>query len=271
MAGDEQSKSDEKAAKKARKDALKKEADTLGISYEELKKQKKERKKKREADQLQDGEHESELKRMRTWSKDYDEDPSVKKRRTRSMDKAEEEKEQESISPEAWRREHGIKVQGHGAHQSAVDFADPFLKFTDTPYCPAIIKAFQQAGFDAPTHIQSQAWPIAIKGQDMICIAKTGSGKTLGFLLPALHQHLGNRQSIKRGQVTSPVLLVLAPTRELAVQIMEEAQKFGRVLGIRSVCCYGGAPKYPQIAALSRGVECVIATPGRLNDLLEMK
>lgn len=155
MAG-EQSNSDEKAAKKARKAALKKEADTLGISYEELKKQKKERKKKREADQLQDGEHQTELKRMRTWSKDYDEDPSVKKRRTRSMDKAEEEQEQESISPEAWRREHGIKVQGHGAHQSAVDFADPFLKFTDTPYCPAIIKAFQQAGFDAPTHIQSQ-------------------------------------------------------------------------------------------------------------------
>ena len=105
----------------------------------------------------------------------------------------------------------------------------------------------------------------------MICIAKTGSGKTLGFLLPALHQHLSTRQSIKRGQATSPVLLVLAPTRELAVQIMEESQKFGRALGIRSVCCYGGAPKWPQIAALSRGVECIIATPGRLNDLLEMK
>jgi hypothetical protein len=168
MAGDEQSKSDEKAAKKARKDALKKEADALGISYEELKKLKKERKKKREADQLQDGEHESELKRMRTWSKDYDEDPSVKKRRTRSMDKAEEEKEQESISPEAWRREHGIKVQGHGAHQSAVDFADPFLKFTDTPYCPAIIKAFQQAGFDAPTHIQSQVRLVSLYMHSMV-------------------------------------------------------------------------------------------------------
>ena len=154
MAG---STNDEKAAKKARKAALKKEADTLGISYDALKKQKKERKKKREADQLQNGEHQTELKRMRTWSKDYDEDdPSVKKRRTRSMDKAQEDKEQASISPEAWRREHGIKVQGHGAHEQAVDFADPFLKFTDTPYCPAIIKSFQQAGFDAPTHIQSQ-------------------------------------------------------------------------------------------------------------------
>jgi ATP-dependent RNA helicase DDX5/DBP2 len=66
-------------------------------------------------------------------------------------------------------------------------------------------------------------------------------------------------------------MLVLAPTRELAVQIQEETQKFGRPIGIRSVCCYGGAPKYPQISALERGVECVIATPGRLNDLIEMK
>jgi ATP-dependent RNA helicase DDX5/DBP2 len=69
----------------------------------------------------------------------------------------------------------------------------------------------------------------------------------------------------------NPLLLVLAPTRELSVQILEEAMRFGRPLGIRSVCCYGGAPKFPQIAALDRGVECIIATPGRLNDLLEMK
>lgn len=68
-----------------------------------------------------------------------------------------------------------------------------------------------------------------------------------------------------------PVLLVLAPTRELSVQIMEEAQKFGRPLGIRTVCCYGGASKGPQIGALERGVECIIATPGRLNDLIEMR
>lgn len=66
-------------------------------------------------------------------------------------------------------------------------------------------------------------------------------------------------------------MLVLAPTRELACQILEETQKFGRPVGIRSVCCYGGAPKYPQIAALERGVECVIATPGRINDLIETK
>lgn len=119
--------------------------------------------------------------------------------------------------------------------------------------------------------VQIQAWPIAIKGQDMICIAKTGSGKTCGFLLPSLHQHLGTRGPARGPRPAGPVLLVLAPTRELACQIMEESQKFGRALGVRSVCCYGGSSKYPQIAALQRGVECIIATPGRLNDLLEMK
>ena len=66
-------------------------------------------------------------------------------------------------------------------------------------------------------------------------------------------------------------MLVLAPTRELAIQILEETQKFGRPIGIRSVCCYGGSPKYPQIQALQRGVEVIVCTPGRINDLIEMK
>ena len=89
-----------------------------------------------------------------------------------------------------------------------------------------------------------------------------------GFLLPAFHQFL-QKGPPSRG-FNKPKMLVLAPTRELSVQIMEEAAKFGRPLAIRSLCCYGGSPKYPQIAALSRGVECCIATPGRLNDLIEM-
>ena len=96
----------------------------------------------------------------------------------------------------------------------------------------------------------------------------TTTGKTCGFLLPAFHQHL--EQNERRQGYTDPVMLVLAPTRELSVQIMEEAQRFGRMLGIRTVCCYGGSSKYAQISALSRGVEIVIATPGRLNDLLSM-
>lgn len=103
----------------------------------------------------------------------------------------------------------------------------------------------------------------------MICVAKTGSGKTCGFLLPSIHQHLQSQQS-KPSRSRNPVLLVLAPTRELACQIMDETRKFGRSMGISSVCCYGGSSKWPQIAQLERGVDCVIATPGRINDLLEM-
>jgi len=84
-----------------------------------------------------------------------------------------------------------------------------------------------------------------------------------------MHQHLKGGKP-KPG-FRKPVLLVLAPTRELAVQIMDETRKFGSRLGISSVCCYGGSSKYPQIAQLERGVDCVIATPGRMNDLIEMR
>lgn len=124
------------------------------------------------------------------------------------------------------------------------------------------------------TNIQS--WPIAVKGSDMICIAKTGSGKTCGFLLPSLHQFIqagGRPKNQRPGNMAEngPVLLVLAPTRELACQIMDESQKFGRSCGARTICCFGGSNKFPQIAAFERGIEVVIATPGRLNDLLEMK
>jgi ATP-dependent RNA helicase DDX5/DBP2 len=91
-------------------------------------------------------------------------------------------------------------------------------------------------------------------------------------LLPAFHQFLESKPATARSTVGSPPqLLVLAPTRELSTQILDEAVKFGRRLGIRCVCCYGGAPKYPQIAAVAKGVDCIIATPGRLNDLITMK
>lgn len=110
----------------------------------------------------------------------------------------------------------------------------------------------------------------------MICIAKTGSGKTCGFLLPSLHQFIqagGRPKNQRPGNMAEngPVLLVLAPTRELACQIMDESQRFGRSCGARTICCFGGSNKFPQIAAFERGIEVVIATPGRLNDLLEMK
>lgn len=255
---------------------MKKEAEELGISYEELKKRQK--KKRREAEALDTQEHKTEVKRLRAYSKDMDSDAAAlldqKKRRTRSMDKAEEAeasvKEAKALSPQGWRDEMEIKLEGHGANRGLQEFKDPYIEFSDSPFSPRILQSFKSAGFTQPSSIQAQAWPLAIEGKDLISIAKTGSGKTCGFLLPVFHHHETTAAQRGPGR-TKPMLLVLAPTRELSVQIQEEAQKFGRPLGIRSVCCFGGASKYPQIAALERGVECVIATPGRLNDLIEQR
>jgi len=138
--------------------------------------------------------------------------------------------------------------------------------FESTPYAAPIRKALDAAGFASPTPTQAQAWPIALAGRDVITVAKTGSGKTCGFLLPAFHL-LQNKKGVLRGP---PAILVLAPTRELACQIEEEAVKFGRSANMRSTCAYGGAPKGLQIRKIQSGLEVLIATPGRLNDLIEM-
>jgi len=121
-------------------------------------------------------------------------------------------------------------------------------------------------GFDRPTPIQSQGWPMALKGRNMVGISATGSGKTLAFLLPAMI-HINAQQYLKPGD--GPIVLVLAPTRELAVQIKEECDKFGSSSQIKNTVVYGGVPKSRQVRALREGVEIVIATPGRLIDHLE--
>ena len=109
---------------------------------------------------------------------------------------------------------------------------------------------------------------MALSGHDMIGLAETGSGKTLAYLLPGL-VHIQAQPPLQRGD--GPVMLALAPTRELAVQIQEEARKFGHLTGCRSTVVYGGAARGPQMGELRRGVEIVIATPGRLLDFLEAR
>lgn len=106
---------------------------------------------------------------------------------------------------------------------------------------------------------------MAMSGRDMIGIAQTGSGKTLAYLLPAI-VHINAQPPVRRGD--GPVALILAPTRELALQIQTEADKFTHAAQLRSTCVYGGAAKGPQCRALANGVEICIATPGRLLDLL---
>jgi len=126
-----------------------------------------------------------------------------------------------------------------------------------------LVQPMLKAGFKTPTAIQSHAWPIISSGRDCIGIAKTGSGKTLGFLLPSFAKILSERMS------GSPIMLVMAPTRELAVQIDTDAKKFAGSAGLHTALAYGGAPKGPQIGDLRRRPHLLTGTPGRLNDFLE--
>ncbi|CAN0117010.1 unnamed protein product, partial [Phaeothamnion confervicola] len=144
------------------------------------------------------------------------------------------------------------------------------MTWDDTPFEGPLRKALLSAGFPSPTPTQAQSWPIALNRRDLISVARTGSGKTCGFLLPAFHMLSASADALPPRMGAPPKVLVLAPTRELAMQIETEARKFGRASAIRSTCVYGGAPKYPQIKALEGGVEVLIATPGRLNDLVNM-
>lgn len=185
----------------------------------------------RHHDELEDSEHRRETKRLRAYSDAEAEEAA--RRRTRSMDKAEAEHLDDDLNPEDWRKLHSISIQGHGNERATKDFPAPFLHFSQAPFEQKLQFALTRAGFSKPTPIQSQCWPIALQGKDLISIAKTGSGKTCGFLLPAFHSHLKNGGRVQ-GYV-KPMMLVLAPTRELSVQIMEEAQKFGRAIGIRSI------------------------------------
>ena len=186
------------------------------------------------------------------------------RRRTRSMSDA-EDMTLGAMSPEEFRKQNQITVT---VNSNDYKCPPPMSTFASTPFNAPIRRSLDAAGFTHPTPTQAQAWPIALDGRDVITVAKTGSGKTCGFLLPAFHRLATTLASRRRGP---PAILVLAPTRELACQIEQEAVKFGRSSNMRSTCCYGGSPKGLQIRKLQQGVEVLIATPGRLNDLLEMK
>lgn len=142
----------------------------------------------------------------------------------------------------------------------------PCRTFEEASFPDYVIEEVSRAGFKEPTPIQVQGWPIALSGRDMVGIAETGSGKTLAFLLPAI-VHINAQPYLTKGD--GPIVLVMAPTRELACQIQEEANRFGKSSKIKNTCCYGGVPKRGQQQDLRDGVEIVIATPGRLIDFLE--
>ncbi|KAH3674562.1 hypothetical protein WICPIJ_009520 [Wickerhamomyces pijperi] len=142
----------------------------------------------------------------------------------------------------------------------------PIETFDEAGFPDYVLQEVKAQGFPSPTSIQCQGWPMALSGRDMIGIASTGSGKTLSYCLPGI-VHINAQPPLERGD--GPIVLVLAPTRELAVQIQTECSKFGASSRIRNTCVYGGVPKYQQTRDLARGSEICIATPGRLIDMLE--
>ncbi|OCT63174.1 hypothetical protein XELAEV_18044272mg [Xenopus laevis] len=158
-----------------------------------------------------------------------------------------------------YRRSKEITVRG-------INCPKPILNFNEASFPANVMEAIKRQNFTEPTPIQGQGWPVALSGLDMVGVAMTGSGKTLSYLLPGI-VHINHQPFLQRGD--GPILLVLAPTRELAQQVQQVAAEYGRACRLRSTCIYGGAPKGPQIRDLERGVEICIATPGRLIDFLE--
>ena len=161
-----------------------------------------------------------------------------------------------------WRSRHCVKVEGGGS------VPRPARSFLEASFPENITAELESSGFDRPTAIQSQSWPIVLKGHDVIGLAATGSGKTLCFALPAL-VHISAQPPLLPGD--GPIALVLAPTRELALQIKGECDRFGGSSGVTNTAIYGGVPKGPQQRDLQQGVEIVIATPGRLIDFMDVR
>ncbi|XP_016934775.2 ATP-dependent RNA helicase DDX42 [Drosophila suzukii] len=159
------------------------------------------------------------------------------------------------------RRTLGVKVTGPSPPK-------PVTSFGHFGFDEQLIKAVRKAEYTQPTPIQAQAVPTALSGRDIIGIAKTGSGKTAAFIWPML-MHLMDQRQLKPGD--GPIGLILAPTRELSLQIYNEAKKFGKVYNLNVVCCYGGGSKWEQSKALEQGAEIIVATPGRMIDMVKMK
>ncbi|XP_012540586.1 ATP-dependent RNA helicase DDX42 [Monomorium pharaonis] len=155
----------------------------------------------------------------------------------------------------------GIKVSGPSP-------PNPVTSFGHFGFDDPLIKSIRKNEYTQPTPIQAQAVPAALSGRDIIGIAKTGSGKTAAFIWPML-VHIMDQRELKAGD--GPIGLILAPTRELSQQIYHEAKKFGKVYNIQVCCCYGGGSKWEQSKALESGAEIVVATPGRMIDLVKMK
>ena len=145
------------------------------------------------------------------------------------------------------------------------------MRFDELGLAPELLRAISEQGYTDPTPIQAQAIPIVLAGNDLMGGAQTGTGKTAAFTLPLL-QRILPFASPSPSPARHPVrVLMLAPTRELAIQVYESVKTYSKYIPIRSLCTYGGVDIKPQIAEIRLGVEVLVATPGRLLDLVEQK
>ena len=137
------------------------------------------------------------------------------------------------------------------------------MNFDQLNLAPAILRAVQEQGYTAPTPIQAQAIPLVLEGHDLLAGVQTGTGKTAGFTLPMLHK-LSTTPARRPGAIRA---LVLTPTRELAAQVEESVRTYGQYLDLKSTVIFGGVGMNPQVDRIRRGVDILVATPGRLLDL----
>ena len=140
--------------------------------------------------------------------------------------------------------------------------------FEELSLHPALLRALRDEGYAVPTPIQARAIPVLLQGGDLLGIAQTGTGKTAAFALPILHRLSA---APRRAAARSARVLVMAPTRELAIQIEERFSAYGKHLGLTSTVLFGGVGQNPQVSAMRPGVDILVATPGRLLDLMNQR
>ena len=141
------------------------------------------------------------------------------------------------------------------------------MNFEELNLAPAILKAVVEQGYETPTPIQAQAIPAVLAGHDLLAGAQTGTGKTAAFTLPMLHKLTMSRSTENKFGVYGVRALVLTPTRELAAQVEESIRTYGKYLQLTSTVIFGGVGMNPQVARIKKGVDILVATPGRLLDL----
>ncbi|WP_445766273.1 DEAD/DEAH box helicase [Rheinheimera sp.] len=143
------------------------------------------------------------------------------------------------------------------------------MQFTDLNLLPELLKAIDEKGYSTPSPIQLQAIPAVLGGRDLMAAAQTGTGKTAGFTLPLLQLLAQGQLQGRKVQSNHVRALILTPTRELAAQVAESVAVYGKYLPLRSSVVFGGVKINPQMMALRRGVDILVATPGRLLDLYQ--